>query len=395
MKVFSAYFKVLRKNIIGIAIYMLVFLVVVIFSTLGNQSDETTGFEETKTALTIINEDGDHVMTAGLIAYLQEHSVSAEVKNDREMIQDALFFRVTEYVLRIPKGFSENFGKDGELSLEKTAIGQSFGSVYVDSMVNRYLNTWRAYQELAGDMAPDKIQEYVKEDIEKEAAVSLGSGDTSENHGYSMSYYFNMAAYSTLSVIIIGVCIVMGSFYHKDLKRRIQCSPMRTTRMNVILAGANLNFAFAVFALNILVGFVIFGRKIFSTAGIFMCLNLFIFTIATLSISMLVVLVVKSKAAQNAAANTISLGMCFLGGAFVPQFLLGDSIKLLASFTPAYWYIKANNEIDLLETFTLDTMQGILTCYAVEVGFAVAIFSLALFISKQRAMAGYSSQGKQ
>ena len=43
------------------------------------------------------------------------------------------------------------------------------------------------------------------------------------------------------------------------------------------------------------------------------------------------------------AVNTISLGMCFLCEVFVPMELIGDNVKIVAQFLPAYWYETANN----------------------------------------------------
>lgn len=384
MKVFSTYFKVLRKNIIGIGIYLAIFLIIVVFSTIRNSSEETPGFEASKTHLTIINEDGENPLAAGLISYLGKHSVQVELKDEREAIQDALFFRITEYVLRIPDGFYEDFMDDGEMTLEKTAIDKSYSSYYMDSMINRYLNTWRAYKNLIKEMPAEKIGEYVELDIGKEVPVRLGSGNTGSKSGYVMSYYFNMAAYSTLSVIIIGIATVMGAFNHKDLKRRNECSPVHQGRMNRIFVLANLLFASMVFAVNLAGAAVLFGKELFTCTGFFMGTNLFIFTLATLSISMLVTVLVKSKAAQNAAANTISLGMCFIGGAFVPQFLLGNTMRTIASFTPAYWYIKANNDIYALEDFAVGNMKGILFSCGMVTGFAAVILAIALCISKRK-----------
>ena len=45
----------------------------------------------------------------------------------------------------------------------------------------------------------------------------------------------------------------------------------------------------------------------------------------------------------NMIAIIVGLGMSFISGAFVPQFLLGESILKIARFFPVYWFVLVNN----------------------------------------------------
>ena len=65
--------------------------------------------------------------------------------------------------------------------------------------------------------------------------------------------------------------------------------------------------------------FVMYGSYMFTTNGLLLLLNSFIFTLAALSISYLIGNLVKSRGAMSAAANVFALGTSFLSGVFVPQ----------------------------------------------------------------------------
>jgi len=52
---------------------------------------------------------------------------------------------------------------------------------------------------------------------------------------------------------------------------------------------------------------------------------------------------------MSAAANVFSLGSCFISGVFVPQDLMSNTVLKIASFTPNYWFVKANNSISPIE----------------------------------------------
>ena len=93
---------------------------------------------------------------------------------------------------------------------------------------------------------------------------------------------------------------------------------------------------------------------------------------------------VKDGGGQNIAANFISLGLSFLGGSFVPLELLGDSVLQVARYTPSYWYNHAVEAISGLVRFDSQALGPVFISMAIQTGFAAAVFSVALVISKFR-----------
>ncbi len=112
--------------------------------------------------------------------------------------------------------------------------------------------------------------------------------------------------------------------------------------------------------------------------------RVFRFNLTELSLSFLATLIIKNKNAQSGVSNVLSLGLCFISGVFVPQSLLSSGVLTIASFMPTYWFIKANNEIGLLTNFTIENLSSILTAMLIQIGFAVALVSIALVIIKKR-----------
>jgi ABC-2 type transport system permease protein len=135
-----------------------------------------------------------------------------------------------------------------------------------------------------------------------------------------------------------------------------------------------------------MVTFVIVLNKenMMSYNGLLLCINALVFTIAALSISYLVGLLLKSRDAQRAIANVLALGFSFISGVFVPQEFLSDKALTIASFTPTYWYVKANNVIGTLSSFSFNNLSDVFIYMLIELGFAMAIFSVALVVSKQK-----------
>ncbi len=175
-------------------------------------------------------------------------------------------------------------------------------------------------------------------------------------------------------------------FNDTDLKRRNLCSPIRSANMNFQMILGNLSFAILTWLVLISASFVMYGSFMLTTTGLLLLLNSFVFTLAALSISYLVANLVKSRGAMNAIANVFALGTSFISGVFVPQELLGKNVLTIASFTPTYWYVKANNEITAAVHFNSENLTSIFTSIALLLAFAVAIIAVTLVLIKQKRM---------
>ena len=83
--------------------------------------------------------------------------------------------------------------------------------------------------------------------------------------------------------------------------------------------------------------------------------------------------------------NILTLGMSFLCGIFIPQQMLGKGVLAFSKFLPLYWYIKNN---DLISGFGGEpfTMHAYRTHLGILVLYGIALFSLALAISKYKSL---------
>jgi ABC-2 type transport system permease protein len=146
----------------------------------------------------------------------------------------------------------------------------------------------------------------------------------------------------------------------------------------------NVSFAVITWFIMIFASFVMNGSYMFTVNGQLLLLNSFVFTMAALSISFLIGNLVKSRGAMSAAANVVSLGSCFIGGVMVPQALLGKTVLKIASFTPAYWYVRANNQIVNITSYNMSNLQPVIICMLIILGFAAAFLAVTISVIKQK-----------
>ncbi|MGK0465076.1 MAG: ABC-2 type transport system permease protein [Clostridium sp.] len=256
--------------------------------------------------------------------------------------------------------------------------------MYVDMAINKYLNLARVYVNNIPGITEENLVMEVSKAATSESQVQLQTfGDKKQNTAFAVTY-FNYLAYSLFGILILGVSSILMVFNDKNLKRRNLCSPMKNRTFNLQLIMGNLVFALVFYGLMTGLGFIVNIKNMMSYNGLLFCINALVFTVAALSTSYLVGLLIKNRNAQSSIANILSLGFSFISGVFVPQFLLSDKALTIASLTPTYWYVKANNVIGTLSNFSIDNLSEVFSYMLIELGFAIAVFSVPLVVSKQK-----------
>ena len=384
MQVYKAFFKVIQKNRGLILIYLVVFMVLALLLSSTYNPPQDTDFTKVKVNIAFINDDGDSQLVDGLKTYLGENATLVDLPDDTQKLQDALFFRQVEYILRVPAGFTEAMLSGQDVQLEKTTVPDSTSNVYMDLLINKYLNTVKTYTTYMPGLSQAELVSYLEKDLAEATEVTMISNGSHSAAAEKSGYYFNYLSYSMFAILILGVCSVMLVFNDTDLKRRNLCSPIRSANMNFQMILGNLSFAVLTWLVLISASFVMYGSFMFTATGLLLLLNSFVFTLAALSISYLIGNLVKSRGAMSAVANVFALGSSFISGVFVPQALLGDNVLTIASFTPTYWYVKANNEITAAVSFNADNLQSIFTSMVLVLAFGVAVLGVTLVLIKQR-----------
>jgi ABC-2 type transport system permease protein len=386
MQVYKAFFKVILKNLNQIMIYVVVFISLAIGLANTNTNPVAANFTETKVKIAFINYDTNSRLVEGLNNYLSKNTNIVNIPDDTQKLQDALFFREVEYIVKVPKGFTEGLLTGKVIQLEKTAVPGSTSRIYIDSVINKYLNTAKAYKSNMGNLSDDELLSYIENDLAQKTEVKLNNSVGEVSKSEKSAFYFNYLAYSLFATLILGVCSVMIVFNNTDLKKRNLCTPIKLKNMNFQLILANLSYAVLAWFAMIVTSLFMYGSYMFTGRGLLFLLNSLVFTFAALSISFLIGNVIKSKNSMSAAANVVALGTCFISGVFVPQALLGKSVLALASFTPNYWYVKSNNIIASLVNFNMENLAPIFLNMLIVIGFAVAVLTVTLVVIKQKRM---------
>ncbi|BCJ95744.1 hypothetical protein acsn021_33130 [Anaerocolumna cellulosilytica] len=381
MQVFKIYFKILKNSSLSLALYAIVFVILITVISLG-QAKDPLNFEETKVNTALVNYDSDSVFVQNFLAYLSNYCNFIELEGEENELIDVLIFRKAEYMLTIPYGFGEDIMKGKDVNVEKKTISGGLYETAIDQAINRYITTAKVYLYANPILSEQNVVNYVNQDMNTEATVSINYNHIGRNYSFH-NKYFNFASYILLASSFLGVGMVMLTFYNVHIRRRNLVTPMNFKSMDLQLIAGNIIFVIAWDIFIILLGILLAPDKYIDLSVLMFWFNFFIFSLGALSIGFLSAILVKRKEVNNMLSFILPLGLSFISGAFIPQTMLDKGVLKLAQFSPLYWFVRANDSIAVLQSYAFMDMIDIFKFIGIQFGFAVAVFSVALVAGKQ------------
>lgn len=379
--VLRVYFKVVRRTLPTLMIYILFSLLFsVLFTKFGDVSSAAK-FTETKSSVAFVDADNTP-LTEGLKKSLSPEADFVNISDKGTALSDALFYHDVQYVLRIPKGFTAQFLSGKAEKLDKTEGENAASGVEMDLVVNRYLNTARLYRKSLPNLTERQLAALAQSSAAKSVPMTYKSSPAAA--GANECNFFIYNCYTMVIMMFFVISTIMMIFGKKDLLNRNLASPYSRTSQNLQLFAGHFLFMLILLACCVALGAALGGPGALGTGFWLLSLNLLCLALACLGLSFLLGNFVKNRGAQNGIANALTLGLSFISGVFVPQNLLSGSLTNVARFTPTYWYVKAANDIGSLSSFNTVSLSPARDAMLIELGFAAVFLAAALALTKQR-----------
>lgn len=386
MPVFKLFFKLVRSMKVSILLYIGIFIVIFACFNfyVSSQFPDYQDFEATKVNIAILDEDNSD-FSKQVEQYLQTESNVREYENE-EVTQDALFYQDIVVIVRIPNGFASAFQEGKEVLIEVESLPDASQSELIKQNINGYLGKVASYHKTLPQLTLDEIHEQIMQDMSETAEVSMVNNQTITNSTTAKSMYFNYLTYIFLALFTSCGAFVLMRLFKKEIRMRNLMAPISTIKFNLQILYASLLCSIALWLLFMVI-VVFMNLDIFNMNGFLYAINALAFIFVAMSFSFLIATIFagsnKSEDAVSGASNAITLSSCFLCGAFIPQSVLSESILKIASFNPAYWYIK-NNELLTLQPEGGDELLAIFMNFGIIIAFACCIFLVGLVISKHK-----------
>ena len=261
-----------------------------------------------------------------------------------------------------------------------TKIPDTYSGSYVDQQINSFLNNARTYQA-AGFTEAEAAS--ALERTQSVKVTFLKDGKNTEDAPYV--YYFRYMPYLflALSGFVMGNILIV--FHNPDLKKRMAASPVSGRRQSLegILCMSLAGIALWIFV--IVIAIVFFGKDFYTSGNFaYYLLNSVFMLFVAIALAYLMGTIAPNRDALTGIANIISLGMCFLGGAFVPLEFMGNDVKAVSQFLPVYWYEKANDILADFGHLTASAKGQFLRAIMIQLVFAAAFVCLVLVVEKYK-----------
>lgn len=380
MTVYKGYLRVMKRNMWLILLYLVIFTGITVMFQMVSGNDPMSNYQAESVKIAVVDEDGGN-LAKELKDFLGQCHQVTEIENDRARMQEDLFYRNVEYIIRIPEHFFETCIADGE-KLAVTKVPGSYTAFYVDQQLNSFLNDARVYY--AAGFSQEETAEALKgrETVQVELLDTGGAVEEMPAYGF----YFRYIPYLYLSVLCYVMGNVIAAFRRGDLPKRMRVSAISARRQSLEGLLATATMAVGLWLVSIIGAFLFYGKRLMECGGLlYYLLNTLMMVLTALSISYLVGMMIRGKNAVNTLngiVNVLSLGMCSLCGVFVSLEVMSKSVKTVAQFLPVYWYEVVNELVVEFGSVTGEARQMVFQGLGMQFAFVAALVCVTLAIAK-------------
>lgn len=378
MTIFKTFLKILNKNKFIVILYT---IILITFGGLNMKTkDNNISFQAVKPDVVIINEDEYEGITKNLINYLKENSNIIDIENNEDKINDALFYRETNYVIYIPKDYNKDFrnNKNPEIKIKSSG---DYQASYAEMILERYIEVANTYNKKITN--EEELINKINETLNKQTQVEITSKLDTDTL-YSATFYFNFESYSVLACLIYVICLILSTFNNEKIRKKNIISSTNYKKINRTLLLSNSLYSLTLWLFYLTMSFMLVGNIMFTSHGMIYMINSLIFTICATTLAFLIGTIVTKKEAISGIVNVVALGSSFLCGAFVPVEYLPKTVLNIAHILPTYWYIQNNEITRTLEKINIETLKPVFINWIVILLFIVVFIIIANIISKRK-----------
>lgn len=379
MAVYKVYMKIAKKNLWLIVMYLCIFFSVTVMFQSVAQKDTEQGYVTEGTTVGIVDEDGG-LMAQSLIGHLGNTNDIVMLSGDKETLQEELFYRNVDYILRIPEDFTESCIL-GDGTLKVTTVPGTYAGSYVDQQITNFVNFAGVYA--AAGFSEEETAEAMAERAQAEVTLEDFSGNAGSLPAYS--YYYRYLPYLIISVLCYILGYILLGMRRGSLPKRLRASAVSARRQNLEgLAAAGVLSA-GLWVIFTGAAIVMYGRDMFADgkAGFYM-VNSVAMMVVALALAYLIGSLVKSSSVLSGVVNIAGLGMCFVCGVFVDMELLNGGVKKAAQFLPVYWYETVNELLGDYGTIAGNVRAEVLKGIGIQLVFAAAFVCVTLALTREK-----------
>lgn len=368
MTIFKTIALILKKNKTSLSVGLII-SVALSFLYAGTLN-QNNNISLDSTSIAIFDKDSSDI-SKGLTDYLNTTAKVETLENTQKAKDDALYFEQVDYILTIPKNFSEELLKGKTPKLDVQVRPGSYSKTLVDGAVNHYLNTFSAYQRIFPDKELKEQLAYTEKNLSVQGKVSTDSEYAVRAHRKATAGVFDLLSYGLFASTFLGIACIYLAFNRQEIRQRNLCSPISQkglTRKIFVSSLLYSSFVLLVF----LVYNLIYTRSSFNGYTLLFVANTLMFFLSIITFSLMITSLSSNNMVTSVVNNTFILGSCFISGVFVPSRYLPDIVIKASMLTPTYWFTDMNWRIAEAVVFDQAFYQELLFHFIMLLCFSIA-----------------------
>ncbi|MCL2372757.1 MAG: ABC transporter permease [Defluviitaleaceae bacterium] len=374
MQTYKTFLKLIMANHVSLIIYIVVFVgMVALFVEFGGNEDE---FAAASAPISVIMRD-NHPISNALLEHLNELHTVTVIEDSYRALEDDTFFNRAAMGLVIDQGFGQNFYNGNQyIRFVESPDAPGF-TVFAIRQIDSFLQNLQMY--LAAGVPQGQAIALVQQSINQRISVTMTMGNI------IISPFFFFLVFIFVALITTAVSPALVTFKEKDRASRLSVSATSSRARLLGVIGACITFAIMVWAGLMVLGELFFHHEtLLSQRGVLHMANALIFILVVSGIAMLMASITASKEALGGMTTLLSVLLSFTSGAFVPKEFMSDTMYRIAQFSPSYWFNHSNRVLyDSIAGTSID-MNAFGLGIVIQLAFALALFSVALLIGKEK-----------
>lgn len=284
--------------------------------------------------------------------------------NNFEQLSNQLIEKEISVIIEVPKGFYEAFAKGDTKNVIITSMDDYENSAYIEVYINNYLSSIQLLAAgAAGDTSIFKqlLTDYNNNEIKlsEARAVSVDNKTLANRMGFINSIGFYLMFVFTASVVLSFIVVEDRI---KGLYNRIQVTPVKP--LHYIVGTGVFGLFLCLLQIGIYCGYIYF-MKLDIGVPIHLLIGLMsLFSLFTISFSIAVAVILKSKNTMTSIIIGFSTVGCILGGAYFPIDMAPKTLQNLARVLPQYWFMDALRSLQMDIKANIFSNITILALYA-------------------------------
>lgn len=388
MNMIKLYYKIAIAHKVSLLLYIGIFVICFfLFALTSSTSGEVKVYEGVKPRISMIDHDKSE-LSALLTSYLKDKTEIVELGQDKQTLEDALFYVEISAIVEIPKGFEESFTSSNVMDIDVVKRPDNIDTVMIKQQVNSYLNTMATYKKIQPNHSYQDLNAKVMASFSHKTKMELIQKDNSGSSLLLRGNYFNYLTYIAMVCCLMVVGQTMHSIYRSEILKRNNVSPLTTSNMNLQLVLANASFGLVLWIILMTIVFLFTPTTMMTTTGLLYMAASLVFVMMSICMGFMITALlsklVYANDALNGIVNVVGLGSAFLGGAFIPQDMIGENVLIFSRFLPSYWFVKLSDLMKFNTEITADIMEAAVQCIGILLLFGAAFLLIGFVIMKNR-----------